>query len=82
MEGDDEQVDGRRPATVDGEMMLGANALRRLSCSFVAPNEAPSVAVAGPSGLDVLVMQFPTRSCDARPGERTGAHPVAVRSAA
>jgi hypothetical protein len=62
-----ERVLGPDPATgrgqywivADGTMLVADETLPRLSCSFVNPNETPLEAVAGPDGLDVVVMQFP-----------------------
>ena len=42
-----------------GEMLAGDDVLARLSMTFVGPDEAAFSAVAGPEGLDVVVMQFP-----------------------
>ena len=64
-----ERVVGPDPATgrgqywvvADGAMICAGSALPRLSCSFVKPDEVPLEAVAGPDGLDVVVMQFPRR---------------------
>ena len=64
-----EKVVGPDPTTgrgqywvvADGTMVCDGSALPRLSCSFVLPDEAPLEAVAGPDGLDVVVMQFPRR---------------------
>jgi hypothetical protein len=65
--GPGEQASGPDPATgrgqywlvVSGAMLKDDVALPEQSCSFVFPDEAPFVAVAGPSGLEVLAMQFP-----------------------
>lgn len=50
---------GQYWVVTDGTMVCDGAELPRLSCSFVAPDEAPLQAVAGPDGLDVVVMQFP-----------------------
>lgn len=52
---------GQYWVVADGTMVCEGSALPRLSCSFVKPHEAPLEAVAGPDGLDVVVMQFPRR---------------------
>ena len=52
---------GQYWVVADGTMVCEGSALPRLSCSFVKPDEMPLEAVAGPDGLDVVVMQFPRR---------------------
>ena len=64
-----ERIVGPDPATgrgqywvvAEGTMICSDDSLPRLSCSFVNPDEAPLEAVAGPDGMDVVVMQFPRR---------------------
>jgi hypothetical protein len=52
---------GQYWVVADGAMVCAGETLPRLSCSFVNPDEPPLDAVAGPDGLDVVVMQFPRR---------------------
>jgi hypothetical protein len=50
---------GQYWVVVGGAMLRESEALPRLSCVFVYPDEGPLVAAAGPDGLDVVAMQFP-----------------------
>jgi hypothetical protein len=69
-----EPVAGPAPATGGGQYWVvtsgslihggethGGETLSRLSCAFVYPDDGPFQAVAGPDGLEVVAMQFPTR---------------------
>jgi hypothetical protein len=44
---------------VNGTDLNSASPMERLSCAFLTPDEPARAAVAGPDGLDVLVLQFP-----------------------
>jgi hypothetical protein len=58
---------GPDPATGGGQYWVclagddanPATPMQRLACLFLSPDEPPRTAVAGPSGLQVLVLQFP-----------------------
>ena len=61
-------LEGLDPASGDGQFWVvtagslrtpAGEALPPLSCAFVAPDEPPFAAVAGESGLEVVVVQFP-----------------------
>jgi hypothetical protein len=67
------RVTGREPATGGGQFWLvaagsaavpGGALLPPNSCIFVGPDDAAAVLTAGPSGADLLCMQFPTRARD------------------
>jgi hypothetical protein len=45
-----------------GSLTHNGETLPRLSCAFVHPDEAAFQAVAGPDGLEIVVMQFPARN--------------------
>ncbi len=42
-----------------GSLTHGGEALPKLSCIFVYPDDAPFEAVAGAEGVEVIAMQFP-----------------------
>jgi len=44
-----------------GSMTRDENSLPMMSCAFVFPDDAPFRAFAGPDGLEVVAMQFPSR---------------------
>jgi hypothetical protein len=44
-----------------GSLIADHEALPKLSCAFVYPDDAPFQPVAGPDGVEVVAMQFPTR---------------------
>jgi hypothetical protein len=46
---------------IGGSVQRSGDTLGRLSCAFVAPNDDPFTATAGPDGADVVAMQFPRR---------------------
>jgi hypothetical protein len=46
----------------EGSMVRESQAIPRLSCVFVYPEEPPFNAFAGPGGVDAIAMQFPLRS--------------------
>ena len=47
---------------VGGGMRHGDETLPPKSCVFVYPEDAPFTAIAGPDGLEVVAMQFPTKA--------------------
>jgi hypothetical protein len=53
---------GQYWVVVDGSMTVDGQAVDRLSCIFVWPDDPPFNAHAGEDGVDVVVMQFPLRS--------------------
>jgi hypothetical protein len=53
---------GQYWVVTSGSLTHEGDALPRLSCAFVYPDDAPFQAVAGPDGLDVIAMQFPLRT--------------------
>ncbi|HVZ07047.1 hypothetical protein [Rhodopila sp.] len=63
------RITGPDPATgrgqywvvTSGDLLCGGEALPRLSCAFVYPDDAPFDAVAGTDGVEVIAMQFPLR---------------------
>jgi hypothetical protein len=44
-----------------GSLTRSGEALPKMSCAFVYPDDAPFQAAAGPEGLEVVAMQFPAR---------------------
>ena len=57
-------ADGRGQYWVvtSGSLTHGGEALPRLSCAFVYPDDAAFEAVAGAEGVEVIAMQFPLRA--------------------
>ena len=52
---------GQYWVVVAGELTHDGQAIPPLSCVFVYPDDAPFSAFAGADGVDVIVMQFPSR---------------------
>jgi hypothetical protein len=44
---------------INGSLTHDGEALPRLSCAFVYPDDTPFQAVAGADGVEVVAMQFP-----------------------
>jgi hypothetical protein len=58
---DPAQGRGQYWVVTGGSLVSGGEALPKLSCAFVYPDDEPFQAVAGPDGLEVVAMQFPLR---------------------
>jgi hypothetical protein len=54
------QGGGQYVLVARGNLLQDGNALPCLSCLYVSADEEPLALQAGPQGLEVLIMQFPT----------------------
>lgn len=52
---------GQYLLVADGKLRLAAKAYEKWSAVFVTADEPPPLIVAGPEGLDLLVLQFPEK---------------------
>jgi hypothetical protein len=50
---------GQYWVVTDGSLVSNEDALPKLSCVFVYPDDVPFQAVAGADGVEVIAMQFP-----------------------
>jgi hypothetical protein len=53
---------GQSCVVATGSMRHGGRLLGRWACLFVAPDEAALDAVAGPDGLELMILQYPRRN--------------------
>ena len=53
---------GQYWVVLDGAMVADGTLVPKRSCVFLYPEDPPFSAVAGPEGVDVVAMQFPSRS--------------------
>jgi hypothetical protein len=57
---DPAQGRGQYWVVINGSLTHNREILPRLSCLFVYPGDPPFTAAAGPDGLEIIAMQFPT----------------------